>query len=289
MACAEITVADVRNPQAMKVAAAGCETVYHLAGKAHALSEMPGDKEEVYYAINTDGTRHVLEGAIAGGAKAFVLFSSVKAMGEGSYQCQDESFNGLPMTAYGRSKLEAERVVFDISRQAGLHAACLRLPMVYGPGSKGNLFRMITAIDRGLFPPLPETGNRRSLVHVADVLEAAVLAAERTAANGQCYIVTDGRVYSTHELSMLIHRALGRRISSWKIPLWAFKTLAMAGDAIGRVRAKRFIFDSDALDKLIGSAWYSSEKISRELGYNPTQCFEDALGDMINSYRTSKL
>src|SRR6185295_251786 len=126
MACAEITVADVRNPQAMKVAAAGCETVYHLAGKAHALSEMPGDKEEVYYAINTDGTRHVLEGAIAGGAKAFVLFSSVKAMGEGSYQCQDESFNGLPMTAYGRSKLEAERVVFDISRQAGLHAACLR-------------------------------------------------------------------------------------------------------------------------------------------------------------------
>src|SRR2546426_7006349 len=160
----------------MKEVAAGCDIVYTLAGKAHALKEVRGD-EDVYRAINTEGTRHVLEGAVAIGARAFVLFSSVKAMGEGGSRCLDESFDGQPETPYGRSKLEAERAVLEIGRRTGIHVTCLRFPLVYGPGDKGNLFRMIAAIDRGVFPPLPELGNRRSMVHVVDAVRAAVLAA----------------------------------------------------------------------------------------------------------------
>ena len=280
----EIAAGDVRDPQAMKTAAAGCEAVFHLAGKAHALTEVRGD-EDVYRAVNTEGTRHVLEGAVAGGARRFVLFSSVKAMGEGGARCLDESFDGPPETPYGRSKLEAERLVFDIGRRAGLHVSCLRLPLVYGPGNKGNLFKMMAAIDHGTFPPLPELGNRRSMVHVVDVVRAALLAADQPAANGRCYIVTDGRGYSTRELYELICRALGKPIPAWHVPLWTLMVLGRAGDAIGRVRGKRFVFDSDALEKLAGSAWYSSERISRELGYRPGVTFPEALPELIAWYR----
>jgi UDP-glucose 4-epimerase len=163
--------------------------------------------EDTYCTINTDGTRHVLEGAVAGGVKAFVLFSSVKAMCEDGSRYLDESFDGLPETPYGRSKRKAEGVVLEIGRQADLHVTCLRFPLVYESGNKGNLFRMIAAIDRGVFPPLQEVGNRRSLVHVADVVQAAVFAAGTPAANG--------RSYSTHELYVLIHRCLGKRMPSW--------------------------------------------------------------------------
>jgi len=283
----EVIAGDVRDPQAMKAASAGCETVYHLAGKAHALTEIRGD-EDAYRTINTDGTRHALEGAVAGGAKAFVLFSSVKAMGEGGNRCLDESFDGSPETPYGRSKREAERTALEIGRRTGIHVACLRLPLVYGPGNKGNLFRMIAAIDRGIFPPLPELGNRRSMVHVADVVQAAMRAAETPAANSQCYIVTDGRAHSTRELYERICRSLGKEIPAWHVPVWALRALAVAGDAIGKLAGKRFMFDSDALDKLIGSAWYSSSKILRELGYKPTHSFEDALPEMIAWYRTAR-
>jgi len=286
-ASVEIAQGDVLDPQAMKAAAAGCDAVYHLAGKAHALEEVKGD-EDAYRTINTDGTRHALEGAVAGGVKAFVLFSSVKAMGEGGSRCLDESFDGSPETPYGRSKLEAERTALDIGRRAGLHVTCLRLPLVYGPGNKGNLFRMIAAIDRGIFPPLPELGNRRSMVHVADVVQAAVRATETPAANGQCYIVTDGRAYSTRELYERICRSLEKEIPAWHVPVWTLKALGGLGDAIGRVLGRRFMFDSDALDKLIGSAWYSSEKISRELGYKPARSFEDALPEMIAWCRTAR-
>ena len=283
----EVAAGDVRDPQAMKAAAVGCETVFHLAGKAHALTEVQGD-EDLYRAVNTDGTRHVLEGAVAGGARRFVLFSSVKAMGEGGDRCLDETFDGPPETPYGRSKLEAERLVLDAGRRAGVHVSCLRFPLVYGPGNKGNLYKMIAAVDHGTFPPLPEFGNRRSMVHVLDVVRAALLVADQATANGQRYIVTDGIGYSTRELYELICRALGKRIPGWHVPLWTLKVLGRAGDAIGLVRGKRFVFDSDALEKLVGSAWYSSEKIARELGYRPSISFEHALPELIVWYRKGR-
>jgi len=49
--------------------------------------------------------------------------------------------------------------------------------MVHGSSCKGNLPRMIHTVARGRFPPLPETGNKRSMVDVRDVVQAAVLAA----------------------------------------------------------------------------------------------------------------
>lgn len=280
----EVVEGDVRQAVLMKAFTAGCDAVFHLAGRAHALAESPGD-EDAYFAVNVEGTRNVLEGAAAAGARRVVFFSSVKVMGEETPECCDESFPAQPLTAYGRSKLDAERVVLDCGRRAGLQVACLRLPLVYGPGNKGNLLRMISAIDRGRFPSLPELGNRRSMVHVRDVVQAAVLAAGTPAASGQCYIVTDGQVYSTRQLYALICRALGKRIPAWHVPVWALEVLGRAGDTIGRIRGRRFVFDSDALHKLIGSAWYRSEKIARELGYRPTITFEDALPELIARYR----
>ena len=144
---------DVRDASLMKTAAVGVDTVFHLAGKAHALSEVRKDEAD-YFSINVDGTRNVLEGVAAGEVRK-VVFSSVKAMGEESLACLDESVEARPTTAYGRSKLEAEQLALEYGQRAGLHVVCLRLPLVYGPGNKGNLFRMISAIDRGLFPPFP--------------------------------------------------------------------------------------------------------------------------------------
>jgi len=57
----------------------GIDTIFHLAGKAHALSETRQDEAE-YFRINTEGTRRLLEASRAAGVRRFVFFSSVKAM-----------------------------------------------------------------------------------------------------------------------------------------------------------------------------------------------------------------
>lgn len=280
----EVVTGDVCDAAMMKEIAVGCEAVFHLAGKAHALAEIRPD-EETYRAINAKGTRVVLDAAVSCGAKRFVLFSSVKAMGEGGGRCMDESFDGQPEAPYGRSKLEAERITLDVGKRSGLHVTCLRLPLVYGPGNKGNLYKMIVAVDRGFFPSLPEVLNQRSLVHVKDVVQAAMLVMSRPEANGQLYIVTDGQVYSSRQLYESICRALGKPVPPWHLPLWGLMGAARAGDLIGRVLGRRALFDSDVLEKLIGSACYCSEKITRQVGYRATLTFDMALPELIAWYR----
>ena len=249
-----------------------------LQGKAHALSETRQNDAE-YRAINTDGTRKLLEAGAAEGVSKFVLFSSVKAMGEGGAQCLDEGFKGEPTTPYGRSKLDAERLV--LAGGYVPHATVLRLSMVYGPTNKGNLPRMIEAIARGRFPPMADLGNRRSMVHVEDVVQAALLAAEQAKAAGQTYIVTNGRAYSTRQMYEWICEALNRPVPNLVVPHAVLKLLAKTGDAIGRLRGRRFIFDSDALEKLTGSAWYSSEKIQRDLGFQPERDLRGSLPEIV--------
>lgn len=263
------------------------DVLFHLAGRVHALSDRPED-EGLYHTTNVEGTRYILEVAEARRARGVVFFSSVKVIGEESTTCVDESTESNPETPYGRSKLAAERLVFDFGKRTGTHVVCLRLPMVYGPGNKGNLFRMISAIDRARFPPISNVRNRRSMVHVTNVVEAALLVATHPSANGQTYIVTDDQPYSTGELYEQISWGLGRPVPTWSVPVPFLKAVGYVGDIIGRTRGKRWMFDSDALGKLTGDAWYSSEKISRELGYRPRMTFEDALPELIAWYRETR-
>ena len=184
-----------------------------------------------------------------------------------------------PDTAYGKSKLEAEQLVL----RGGYvpEPVVLRLCMVYGPRAKGNMGKMIEAVRRNRFPPLPEVGNQRSMVHVADVVGAAILAAKHPSAVGEVFIVSDGGSYSTRQVYDLICRALGRRPSGWSIPIPCLKALGWAGDAVGRLRGRRFMFDSDALEKLIGNAWFSSKKIESLLGFLPEWNLAKAMPEMV--------
>ncbi len=256
------------------------DTVFHLAGKAHALSETQQDEDE-YFRINTEGTQKLLEAAKEAGIRRFIFFSSVKAMGEGtdSHTPLNESAGCHPETPYGKSKLEAERLVLEGGYIP--EPVVLRLSMVYGPTRKGNLPRMIESIHKGQFPPPPETGNKRSMVHVDDVVQAAILAAERDTAIGQTYIVTDGQGCSTRQIYEWICEALGKKVPDWEIPMPVFKGLAKIGDGIGRLRGCRFAFDSGALEKLTGSAWYNPDQIERELGFAPKHHLRDSLPEIV--------
>ena len=275
-------IGNLGNAESLTGVCAGVDTVFHLV--SHGDDPPLNEGEDLHWRITVDGTRCLLDEATRSGVKRFIFVSSVKTMGEGGESCLDESCPAAPVSAYGRAKLEAERLVLDAGKKHSIHVCNLRLPLVYGRDNRGNIWRMIAAIDRGRFPPLPETGNKRSMVHVDDVIQALWLAAENPAARGQTYIVTDGRIYSTHQIYVAIHRALGRPLPRWTIPIGLLRAVARIGDAIGRIRGRGFVFDSGVLDKLTGSACYSCQKIKTELGYQPTRSLEDGLREMVDEY-----
>jgi nucleoside-diphosphate-sugar epimerase len=268
---------DIRTPLSVPDSSR-CDTVFHLAGKAHALSEHAGEQAE-YQAVNTEGTRNVLELAKKMGAEHFIYFSSVKAMGEVG-QGQDETSSCDPRTPYGISKLAAEKLVLEGGYVP--HPVVIRPTMVYGPGAKGYLPQMIRFVQKGIFPPLsPEVKNKRSMVHVQDLVRAAIAAAKKPEATGQVYIVSDGRQYSTHDVYAAIRRALGKNVPGWSVPHGMLSGAARLGDVIGKVRGRRFLFDSEVLEKLTGSAWYDTGKAERELGMVPKWDLESALPEIV--------
>ena len=280
----EVVVADIGAEGILGSVASGVDTVFHLAAKVHDSAGTDED-EAAYRRVNVDGTRRILAASVGAGVRRFVYVSTVKAMGEGGAHCLDETYSPAPKTAYGRSKREAEDLAIAAGQQHGMHVVILRLPLVYGAGSKGNLSLMLRAVARRRFPPLKDSGNKRSMVHIDDVVAALMLVASHRGAAGQTYIVTDGQVYSTRQIYILMCEALGRQAPAWAVPPGLLSGLAGLGDRIGRLLGKRFAFDSVTLHKLTSSAWYDSRKIERDLGFRACHNLKEALPDMVRALR----
>ena len=252
----------------------GVDAIYHLAGIAHAFPssvEQRNQLDPLYWSVNVEGSEALARAALAAGVRRFVYFSSIKATADPGEACVDERWDAPPPEEdlYGRSKREAERRLLAIASQGVMEVCVLRPTLVYGPGVKGNLRRMLQAVERGRFPPLPESGNRRSMVHLEDLISAARLAADHPAAAGRTYIVSDGHDYSTRELFEAMCHARGRRVPRWSLPASWLRGAGRLGDLGGRLLGRRLPLDSAAVGRLLGSACYRNERIARELGFTP--------------------
>jgi nucleoside-diphosphate-sugar epimerase len=279
--------ADLRDPTSLDPALAGIECVFHLASYSPAPSEGDIYEAAAHWPVTAEGTRNLVVAAATAGVRRLVYLSSVKAMGDaagaGPTPASEEA-PAEPDSLYGRAKLAAEGHVLDFGAHADRHATVLRLPMVYGLPGQGNIARMIDAIARNRFPPWPKVTNRRSAIHVDDAVHAALLAAAHPRAAGQVFLVTDGCEYSTRWLYEQIRLALGRPVPSWMVPLRVLSTAASVGTLIERVSGRAMPLTRTGLNKLTGNAWFSSEKIRRELGFIPRHRLAEEIPRLVEAY-----
>lgn len=264
-------------------ARAGIDTLFHCAGYAHAFSSFSDADAALHWQVNYEGTRNLLELAGKAGVRRFIFLSSVKAMAEPGDVLADEDFPGEPESAYGQSKRAAEMAVIKAGQFYGMHVVNLRLSMVYGAGGRGNLERMGRLVKMGVFPPLPETGNHRSLVHVEDVISIMRLVAYDNRASGKTYIVASQEAPSGRELFDALRVAQGLPPCSWAVPASVLRFSASLGDAFEGVLKRRLPLDTEVLDRLLGSAWYSPSYIERDLGWRAKFSLNDGLSEMLHS------
>jgi UDP-glucose 4-epimerase len=278
-------VGDLLNPDSLAAACANVDTVFHCAGYAHAFTSSDPD---AHWRINYEGTRNLLAAAGTAGVRRFVFLSSVKAMAEPGGECIDEDWPGVPVTPYGNAKRAAEDAVLEIGAKHNMHVVNLRLAMVYGRGGRGNLERMARGIRAGWFPPLPETGNRRSLVHVDDVVAAMRLVAQSPVANGKTYIVADTQPYSGRAIYDAIRAALGKAPVSWRVPASMLRAGGRLGDGVENLLRRPLPLNSEVVDRLLGSACYSPAKIERELGWRAQIGLAEGVREMLgyDEYKT---
>ena len=226
------------------------DTVFHLAGFTHDMRDAAKVKH-LYQKINVDATVQLAELAVQSGVKRFIFVSSVKAGGSAvTGKCMTEEDQGKPEGVYGKTKREAELKLLKIGRNSGMQVSIVRSTLVYGPDMKGNLRMMLSGIEQGWFPPLPETSNCRSMIHVDDLVKALLLVAEDERANGEIFIATDGVPHSSREIYEAICHSLGKDHLRWSIPKFLFDWFSVLSP---RIRYK--------VDKLLGDEYYSSEKL----------------------------
>lgn len=276
----EAVLADLASPCELAPALDRVDTVFHLAGKTEDSIAVLSDAE-AFHRVNFEGTKRLFEAASASGVKRFVYASSVKAMGVAVTGAADERTADRPTTPYGISKRAAES--FVLAGPGVPHVSAVRASPVYGAGSKGNLALMIRTMARGAFPPLPDTGNTRSMVHVEDLVTALILCAEREEANRRVFVVTDGRPYSTREMYEWVCEALGRKPPRWSVPAWVFRCAGKLGDAWIHLSGRPAALHGAAVERLLGSARYDSSLIERTLGFEPAWNLRKALPDMVRA------
>ena len=266
---------DLTDRPAIKRAMEGVDAVVHLAARVHAAADRSTDPLAEYRRTNVEGTRVLLECAMAARVRTFVLASTVKAVGEGNTVPWTEATPPAPVDPYGVSKLEAEHLVRKAARAGTLHAPVLRLPLMYGPGMKANMLRLFDHVARGTPLPLGGIENRRSLLYVGNLCAAIRTVLVPRAATNATFFLSDGRDVSTPELVRLIAAALARPARLIRVPSSVFRVAGRLGDLLGPVLP--LPLTSSVVQRLLGSLSVDPSAFIRATGFHAPYSVEVGL------------
>jgi UDP-glucose 4-epimerase len=260
----EIIEGEICNTESLRRAVADVNVVFHLAAKLH-VNEPSHSLREEYTSVNVEGTRLLAEAARAAGVERLIFFSTVNVYGATEKgQIFDEGSALRPQSIYAETKIEAEKIALGT-----LPTVVLRLAAVYGPHMKGNYPLLVEALRKGRFVKIGDGRNRRSLVYVEDVCRAAMLVAETQKAAGEIYNVTDGRVHTLNEIIEAISVALKKRPPRLRLPVGPSRALAAALEDGAQLFGLKSPVGRSTVEKLNEDVAVSSEKIERELGFEP--------------------
>ena len=265
----QVELGDICDPAAVGRLMEGADVVFHLAAKLH-IPDPPPEIHAEYRRVNVEGTRNVVQHAVAAGVRRLVYISTVTVYGPTDGQVVNESAPLRPDTIYSRTKIEGEQVALAAQRADNEPlSVVLRLATVYGSRQKGNFQRLVQALARGRFVPVGGGRNRRTLVYVRDAVEAMLLAAEHQEALGCIFNVTDGCVHTMRDILIAICRALGRPVPRLYVPLPVARAGAASLEYAFALVGRRAPLTRATLDKFAEDAAYSGQRIQIELGFRP--------------------
>lgn len=197
-AAVDVVEGDVRDQAAVGRWASGTDgaIVVHLAGVIHPR------RMADFGTINVDGTRNVLEAALAGQAGRVVVMSSNSPIGTNPTRDHrfDEHSPYQPYLGYGRSKQAAEELVNDFHARFGLATTLVRAPWFYGPHQPPRQTLFFEMVRDGKAPIVGDGGNMRSMSYVDNLVQGIELCATHTAAPGRTFWIADARPYSMNEV-----------------------------------------------------------------------------------------
>ena len=258
----ERRVAVLEDPAALAKAAAGVDYIFHAAGLTR------GRNLAQYMSVNADGTRRLLEAALAENAdlRRFVYVSSLAAAGPAqSPEPPDESATPHPSDDYGESKLAGERIVLEHADR--LPVTIVRPPAVYGPRDTNflPLFRAAARLRR--VPVIGKPSKQVAFVHAADLAEGLRLAALSPDAVGRTYYIASG-IHTTSEVVQAVCAALNIPPRMLRVPTLLARLIGEIGQFKWALTGRPQIISRRKVRDMLQPWWTCSWNRARtELGY----------------------
>ena len=240
----ETALADLSSGQGLDRALDGVETVIHLAGVTKACHRAD------YFSGNA-GATETLARALVGRSIRLVHVSSLAAIGPSlDGRPVDEDVSPHPVSTYGKSKLESEKIV----RALAPDAVIIRPPVVYGPRDT-DVFQILKAVAQGLV--LEISGGERwfSAIYVEDLADGLCDAARAPNATGRAYFLAHSKAVSWQELGATAARIMNRRPRTLRVPVAAANAVAFFAEMWSRITRNPAIISREKVAEACCRFW----------------------------------
>ena len=268
---------DVRNPDELRPALEGVDTVFHTAAMIATLTYAPRAFGEIVRGVNVEGTRNVIRLAQQQGVRRLVHTSSIVTVPEDQRTGERESDSySAARDLYSTTKVESEQLVLQANGASGLLTAAIRPGGIYGPGERKTLIGpLMASLKQGA--PLVMFGDgssRMDYTYIDNLVDAQIRAAERLVAGspvcGQAYFVTDGDPINTGAFSQTLVRHVGINARSIRLPRLVARGLATAGERVFQVFGKpKPPFSLVDVDLCVRDTYFSIDRAREDLEYEP--------------------
>ncbi len=272
--CEYYAVGDFTEKPAWDQALSEVDSVVHLAARVHVMQETVNDPLAAFRKANVEATLELAIAAVKSKLRRFVYISSIKVNGEqtdGDAFTEEDTVD--PLDPYARSKFEAEQGLMDIARKSGMEVVIIRPVLVYGPGVKGNVLRLLQLIEKGIPLPFKGVNNQRSLLALDNLVDLIIQCIRHPAAANQIFLAADGKDVSTEKLVELCAKTMQRTPRLFALPGQLLNALAYVSPRVKKLERR-----------LYGSLQADSSKARTLLGWQPPRAVEQGLTETVDWY-----
>lgn len=265
-------IADVRNPEEFKLKLAGQDIVVLLAAE-HRDDVSPSS---LYYDVNVQGMRNILEAMEANGIKRIVFTSSVAVYGLNKTNPK-EDHPVDPFNHYGKSKWEAEMVLQDwYKNHPDWNINILRPTVIFGERNRGNVYNLLKQISGGKFLMIGQGNNKKSMAYVGNIVAFIQFLIEQKTQGYNVFNYIDKPDFTMNELVSVVGKVLKKTIPSVKIPYTLGMLAGYGFDILAKLTGKKLSVSSVRVKKFCATTQYDATA-AHTTGYKAPFTLEEGL------------
>jgi len=266
-------VGDVTDPSTLRGLCRDADAVVHAAGL---VSDW--DPEELFWQINYEGTRAVLDDALREGVGRLVYISTADVFGFRRDVVIDERLpKRVPDYPYSTSKYEAEKLAFGYIER-GLDVSVVYPTWIFGPGDRHIVPELAEGMRTGQLVYFSRGRTPLELTYSENLADAIHLVATSDQAVGEGYIVGDGYDYTLGDFIDQIAATAGLRPPRFSVPLRVAWMVGWGSEIVTRLRGgdRRPLLTRYAVSSAGFGMRYDISKLCA-LGWRPAVGVEEAI------------